>query len=123
MNIPLFNRLNTQNNISHAKVSMLDAKVNLDQTKQTLYKSIQQAYADANAAMENYEANLGTVRSMEESFNYTQQKYNVGMVSPVDYNLAKNNLTKAQSDLLQAKFQYIFFTKVLDFWAGKQIRL
>jgi outer membrane protein len=123
INIPVFNRFNTQNRISHAKVSMLDARVNLDQTKQTLYKNIQQAYADANAALENFEANLETVRFMEEAFNYTQEKYNVGMVSAVDYNLAKNNLTKAQSDLLQSKFQYIFCTKILDFWAGKPIRL
>lgn len=123
LSIPLFNRFNMQNRISHAKVSMLDARVNLDQTKQTMYKSIQQAYADADAALENYEANLETVRFMEEAFNYTQQKYNVGMVSAVDYNLAKNNLTKAQSDLLQSKFQYIFCTKILDFWAGKPIRL
>jgi outer membrane protein len=123
LNIPLFNGFNAQNRISHAKVSMLDAKVNLEQTKQTMYKSIQQAYADAQAALEYYNANLEAVRSTEESFNYTQQKFNVGMVSSVDYNLAKNNLTKAQSDLLQAKFQYIFYTKILDFWAGKPIRL
>lgn len=123
LSIPLFNRLNTQNSISHAKVSMLDAKVNLEQTKQTLYKTIQQAYADANAALENYDANLETVMSMEEAFHYTEQKYNAGTVSTLDYNLSKNNLTKAQSDLLQAKFMYIFFSKVLDFWAGIPIVL
>lgn len=123
IDIPLFNRWNTQNRISLAKVSMLDAKVNLDQTRQALYKSIQQAYADAYAALENYNANLETVRSMDEAFNYTQQKYNVGMVSAVDYNLAKNNLIKAQSDLLQAKYEYIFYTKMLDFWAGRPLKL
>jgi len=123
LSVPIFNRFNTLNTISHAKVSMLDARVNLEQTKQTLYKSIQQAYADANAALENYDANLETVRSMEEAFNYTEQKFNVGMVSSVDYNLSKNNLTKAQSDLSQAKYRYIFFTKVLDFWAGIPIEL
>jgi len=101
---------------------MLDAKVNLEQTKQTLYKTIQQAYADAKAALENYDANLETVMSMEEAFNYNEQKYNVGMISAVDYNLSKNNLTKAQSDLLQAKFMYIFYSKVLDFWAGIPIK-
>jgi len=123
LSIPIFNNLYTQNRISTAKVNVLDAKVNLDLTKQTLYKNIQQAYADAKAAFENYEANLETVKSMEEAFNYTEQKYNVGMVSSVDYNLAKNNLTKAQSDLLQAKFTYIFYAKILDFYAGRPITL
>jgi outer membrane protein len=123
LSIPIFNRLNTLNRISTSKVNVLDARINLDQTKQTLYKNIQQAYADANAALEDYDANLETVRSMEEAFNYAEQRYNVGMVSSVDYNLAKNNLTKAQSDLIQAKFMYIFYSKILDFYAGRPITL
>jgi outer membrane protein len=123
LNIPVFNRMQIQNRISNAKVDMLDAQVNLDQTKQTLYKSIQQAYADAVAALEDYEANLETVHSMQEAFNYAEERFNVGTVSSVDYNIAKNNLTKAQSDLAQAKFHYIFYTKILDFWAGVPITL
>ena len=123
LNIPIFNRLYAQNRISNAKVGMMDAQVALDQTKQTLYKTIQQAYADARAALDNYDSNLETVKATEEAFNYTEQKFNVGMVSSVDYNIAKNNLTRAQSDLLQAKYLYIFNTKILDFWAGKPITL
>ena len=123
LNIPIFNRLSTQNLISTAKINLIDAGIHLDQTKQVLYKNIQQAHADAKAALEDYEASLETVRSMEEAFNYAEQKYNVGMVSPIDYNLAKNNLTKAQSDLLQAKFMYIFYSKILDLYAGRPIIL
>lgn len=123
ISIPIFNRLYSQNRISNAKVGVMDAQVALDQTKQTLYKTIQQAYADARAALDNYDSNLETVKSMEEAFNHTEQKFNVGMVSSIDYNIAKNNLTKAQSDLLQAKYLYIFNTKILDFWAGKPITL
>ncbi len=123
LNIPVFNRLYTQNRISNAKVGVMDAQVGLEQTKQTLFKTIQQAYADARAALDNYDSNLETVKSMEEAFIYTEQKFNVGMVSSVDYNIAKNNLTRAQSDLLQAKYLYIFNTKILDFWAGKPITL
>ncbi len=121
--IPIFNRMQTQNRISNAKVDVLDAQVNLDQTKQTLYKSIQQAYADAYAALEDYESNIETVHSMAEAFNFSEQRFNVGTVSSVDYNIAKNNLTRAQSDLAQAKYLYIFYTKILDFWAGRPITL
>jgi outer membrane protein len=123
LNIPIFNRMQVQNQISHAKVNLLDAQVNLDQTKQTLYKNIQQAYADAVAAIEDYESNLETVYSMDEAFKFTEERFNVGTVSSVDYNVAKNNLTKAQSDLAQAKYLYIFYTKLLDFWAGVPITL
>jgi outer membrane protein len=123
LNIPIFNNLYTTNRISTAKVNLLDSEVNLDITRQTLFKNIQKAFTDANAAFENYEANLETVRSMEEAYKYTEQKFNVGMVSSVDYNLAKTNLTNAQSDLLQAKYMYIFYSKILDFYSGLPITL
>ncbi len=123
ISIPVFNRLYVQNRISNAKVGVMDAQVALDQTKQTLYKTIQQAYADARAALDNFDSNMEAVKSAQEAFDYNEQKYNVGMVSSVDYNVAKNNLTKAQSDLLQAKYLYIFDTKILDFWAGRPITL
>jgi len=123
LNVPIFNRLTSQNQISNARVGVLDAEVALDQTKQILYKTIQQAYADARAALDNYDSNLETVKATDEAFYYTEQRFNVGMVSSVDYNIAKNNQTRSQSDLLQAKYLYIFNTKILDFWAGRALSL
>jgi len=123
LDIPIFNNLYTMNRISTAKVNLLDSQVNLEIARQTLYKNIQKAYTDAKAAYENYGANMITVRSMEEAFNYTEQKYNVGIVSSVDYNLAKTNLAKAQSDLLQAKYTFIFSSKILDFYSGLPVTL
>jgi len=60
---------------------------------------------------------------MEEAFRYVEEKFNVGMVNTVDYNLQKNQLTVAQSQLLQAKYEYIFRTKILDFYNGISIEL
>jgi outer membrane protein len=63
------------------------------------------------------------VESMEEAFRYVEEKFNVGMVNSVEYNLQKNQLTSAQSQLLQAKYEYIFRTKILDFYNGIPIEL
>jgi len=60
---------------------------------------------------------------MEEAFRYTEQKFNVGLVTSVDYNTSKNQLLKAQSDLAQSKYEYIFKTKVLDFYRGIPLSL
>ena len=60
---------------------------------------------------------------MEESFRYTEQKFNVGLVTPVDYNTEKSKLLQAQSELAQSKYQYIFKTKVLDFYKGIPLSL
>ena len=82
-----------------------------------------QAYADAAAALKKYAASQKAVKSMEESFRYTEQKFDVGLVTSVDYNASKNQLLKAQSDLAQSKYEYIFKTKVLDFYRGIPLSL
>jgi outer membrane protein len=121
--IPIFNRLLTKKNISVARINKIDAEYNLEQTKKTLYKQIQQADADASAALSTYNSATESVISNEESFKYTQQKYEVGLVNSVDYNIAKNKLIQANSDQLRAKYDYIFKTKILDFYSGKSILL
>ena len=60
---------------------------------------------------------------MEEAFRYAEQRYEAGIVNFVDYNAAKTRLTTAQSDLLQAKFECIFRTKILDFYNGQPIKM
>lgn len=123
LSVPIFSRWRVQNQISNAKINVLDARYNLDQNKQILYQDIQQAHADAIAALEKYYSSIETVESREEAFNYSQQKFNVGLTNSVDYNIAKNNLTRARSDLLQAKYEFIFKSMILDFYQGNPISL
>ncbi len=121
--IPIFNNWNTMNSISQAKINLSDSKLNLDLQKQNLYKSIQQARALAIAAMDRYVANLEAVESMQEAFRYTEQKYQVGLVDILEYKTAKIQLNQTKSDLSQAKYEYIFRTKILEFYRGEQIIL
>jgi outer membrane protein len=74
-------------------------------------------------AHERYSANKAAVQSMEESFRYIEEKFSVGRVNPVEYNDAKTNLAIAQSNLLQAKYDFIFRSKILDFYNGVPIEL
>ncbi len=121
--VPIFNNWQTGNAISQSKINVLDSELNLDLQKQNLYQSIQQARTQAIAALDNYKANQEAVESMEEAFRYTEQKYQVGLVDILEYKTAKNNLNKTKSDLSQAKYEYIFRTKILDFYKGEQIKL
>ena len=121
--VPVFNNWYTSTRISNAKVSMTDAQLALDQAELDLYMSIQQAHANALAALENYRSRMEAVESQQEAFNYSEQKFEVGMVSSVEYNIAKNNLTLAQSNLLQSKYRYIFRSMLLDFYSGNPISL
>jgi len=123
INIPIFNKWQTNTMIGTSKISLANAELTLQNTKNQLLKTIQQAYADANAALNRYNANLKAVDALTESFKYTQQKFDVGMVNSLYYNDAKNKLAKSASDLLQAKYEYAFRIKVLDFYQGKNLTL
>ncbi|MBL7884856.1 MAG: TolC family protein [Bacteroidia bacterium] len=123
LTVPLFNRLQTKTAIDRAKIQKINAELTVESTKQQIQKNIQQAYSDANAALKKYSATLKTLDAMQESFKYTQQRFDVGMVNTNDYNDGKNKLIKAQSDLLQSKYEYIFKLKVLDFYQGKPLKL
>ena len=123
LSIPIFNRFMVKNAISNANLQIYDYKYRLQTASNVLRKEIEQSYANALASLNRYISTQKAVVSMEEAFRYIEEKFNVGMVNSVDYNLQKNQLTAAQSQLLQAKYEYIFRTKILDFYNGIPIEL
>jgi outer membrane protein len=123
LNIPIFNRFQVKNGISNASLQMADYEYQLQTTRNVLRKDIEQAYTNALAALNSYISSEKAVKSTEEAFRYTEEKFNVGMINTVEYNQSKNYLTVAQSELLQARYEYIFRAKILDFYNGVQIEL
>ena len=123
LNIPILNGWQVNKNISNSRLNVETSQYNLEGSKKQLYKKIQQAYTDAVAALKKFNVSIKAIASTEESFRYTEQKFNVGMVTPVDYNAAKTQLLKAQSDMAQAKYEFVFKTKVLDFYKGLPLKL
>ena len=123
LSIPIFNGWQVNTSIANARIMHENAKLELQSQKLTLYATIQQAYADAVAALKKFNAARQALISMEESFKYTEKKFEVGLVNTVDYNVSKNQLTSTQSDLLQAKYDFIFKTNVLNFYQGIPITL
>jgi outer membrane protein len=123
LRIPIFNGWSGRTNISLAKIQRDKAEIDLEIQKRDLRKNIEQAYTDASASLQQYNASLQKVAAQEESFKYTQQKFDVGMMTSFDYNNSKKDLTKAESDLLQSKYDFIFKTTILDFYMGKPISI
>ncbi|WP_320051703.1 TolC family protein [uncultured Acetobacteroides sp.] len=123
LRIPIFNSMRTKFSISNARIGYSLAQLDLQQRKNTLYKEISQAHADAVGALKKYAATQKASEALAESFNNIDKKFNVGAANSLDYNTAKNNLSKSESELLQAKYQFIFKTKILDFYKGVPIKL
>jgi len=123
LNVPIFNGWATRTGISRAKINVENTQYNLELSKLALRKTIEQAYADAKAALNNYDASTLGVNAARESFRYADQKFNVGSLNSVDYNNSKKDLEKAESDQLRAKYEFIFKSTVLDFYMGKPLSL
>jgi outer membrane protein len=123
LNIPIFNGWQSHNSISRAKIAKQNAEYTLELNEQNLRKTIEQAHVDAQSALKQYYATKKSVDALSQAFEYADKRFNVGALNSTDYNTAKNRLNNAQSDLLRNKFNFIFKSKVLDFYMGKPITL
>ena len=123
LSIPLFNGWMTNSSIANAKIAVMSAQNNLQKTKNQLRKQVEQVRADVIAAEKQFQFAQKSAEALQESFTYNEQKFNEGMLNVYDYNDAKNKLIKTQSDLLQAKYDYLFKIKILDFFMGNPLTL
>jgi len=123
LSVPIFNGLSTRYSVKQSKVNALKAINAWEIAKNQLKKDVQQAYANSKAAQKKYEASLKRVEAVNLSFEYTHEKFNAGMVSSVDYSVAKNDKVAAESNLIQAKYEYLFKVKILDYYQGKPLQL
>ncbi len=123
LTIPIFNGLRTYTNISNSKIAISQAELRLEQTKRNMRQTIEQAYADARSAFKQYQAAKIQVKALTEAYIYSEEKYDAGMIDAFEYNSAKIKLDLAKSQLITAKFDYVFRVKVLDFYSGKPLSL
>lgn len=123
LSIPIFNGWSSRSNVAQAKIGIENANLDLQLQKNNLYKTIQQAYNDAMAANNKNRAAQKKVHATSESFKYAEQKFNIGLINSVEYNDAKKEYNNALSELIQAKYDYVFRTTVIDFYLGKPLTL
>jgi outer membrane protein len=123
MSIPIFTRFENKNNVRLSNIELENTKINLENSKKTLYKEIQQAWFNATSAQEKYNATADVLTNTEEAFRFAEEKYNNGKATIYEYNQAKINLASAKSNQLQAKYNLLFCVKILDFYKGDALKL
>lgn len=123
LNIPIYSRRQIKSNVNRSQLNYQNSQLNLKQEKYNLLQNIQTAYNDAKAAFNKYKADEKTVLSLRESFKYVEERYNVGLINAYEYNLSKNQLTAAESEMIRDKFDYIFKLMVLEFYYANEISL
>ena len=123
LSIPLFNRFQTRNRVKSARIQHTALSWQLEESKKVLYKEIQQAYYNARASESKYKSSLSASESAEASFRLTSEKYANGKASATEYNEIRTAWMKALSEGIQAKYEFVYNTKILDFYKGIPIKL
>ena len=121
LSVPIFNRFATRNNVRSARIDRENRQLQFDLVRKTLYKDIQQVYYNAVAAGSKYESSQQAQQSSQDAFKLTQAKYENGKASITEFNEAKNNYLKTESDLVQARYEYLYQTALLDFYRGRDL--
>ena len=121
LNIPIFNRFQTRNSIRSAKIDRENQTLQLDNTKKSLYKEIQQVYYNAVAANQKLSSSQLATQSSETAFQLTQAKYEQGKATITEFNEAKNNYLKSQSDLTQARYEYLYQKALIQYYRGQEL--
>lgn len=123
LSIPLFNRFDTRNRIKSAEIQHKVLCWKLEEAENKLLKEIQQAYYHAIAAKSKIKSSYSALKVAETTFYWISEQYNIGKVTAAEFNEARTNWMRATSDMLQAKYDYLFRTKIIDFYKGLPLSL
>lgn len=121
VNIPIFSRFQNKTAVAKSLIREATSKLNLEQTKLTLESNVQRAFTDAQAAFKAYEAAKKSLESQNLSFSNSKERYNIGNMTAFDLEQTRVQLINAKSSLINAKYDFVFKTKVLDFYMGKSL--
>jgi outer membrane protein len=122
LSIPIYSNRSIKSNIERATINAMSARLDEQDTKNQLRRSIEQACTDLRSSMNKFFATKEQYNSAMVSYKNMETKYNVGMMTAIDYLIEKNNFYQAESKLIQAKYDYLFNTKILDFYQGNPIQ-
>lgn len=118
LSVPIFNRFQTRNNIRSARIDQETQQLQLDNAKKTLYKEIQQVYLNAQNAQAKELSSKEAVQSSKAAFTLMQAKYENGKATITEFNEAKNNYLKSESDLVQARYENLYQRALIQFYRG-----
>jgi outer membrane protein len=118
LNVPIFNRFQTKNRVAQSKINKQISETRLESEKLNLKQTIEQSFLDVRTALKSYEAAKISLESQEEAFKNAQERYNFGAMTQFDFDQVRTRLVNAQATLIRSKYDYVFKTKVLQFYAG-----
>lgn len=121
LNVPIYNAGKNETNMQLAEIGMKQAQVNSALQRQNLRQNIERAYLDLKISFNNYQAVEKQIAITAKNMESIQKQIAAGVGNQTDFTVAKNNLNKANNDLVRAKYDFVLKQKVLEFYAGKPL--
>jgi outer membrane protein len=121
ISIPIFNRYQNKVNVNKSIINKEQSELALENAKLNLQQIIQRAFLDARAALKSYEAAKTSLEAQQEAFKNAQERYNFGAMTVFEFDQVRNRFVNAESTLIRSKFDYVFKSKVLQFYYGESI--
>lgn len=118
LNVPILNGFATKGRVQRAKISQQRSEYQLKQAELDLESNVYQAYNDVINARKSFEAAQKTLEARTQAFNFSKERYEVGLLNAFDFSQSSIALDNAQSEVLRTKYDYIFRTKILEFYFG-----
>ena len=118
LNVPILNGFATRGRVQRAKINQERTEFQLKQAELDLERNVYQAYNDVINAKKSFEAAQKTLEARKQSFNFSKERFDVGLMNSFDFSQASFAYENAQSDVLRTKYDYIFRTKILEFYFG-----
>ncbi|WP_298782277.1 TolC family protein [uncultured Polaribacter sp.] len=118
ISVPIFNRFQTKNSVAQSVINKELSELNLESEKLSLKQTIEQSFLDVKTALKTYEAAKISLEAQQEAFKNAQERYNYGAMTQFDFDQVRTRLVNAEATLIRSKYDYVFKTKVLQFYAG-----
>ena len=122
LQIPIFNGLQTRYTVQNAQIQLQNADIDLHEAERKAKNDIYQAFESMNMSKKKLDASEIRIKSQESLFKMADINLAAGVISYYDYSVIKSNYNNAEIDLLQAKYSYIFQTKVFEYYLGKPVQ-
>jgi outer membrane protein len=123
INMPIFNGHSARTNWERAKLNVKGVELQNEQELQTLKSNIYNAYQDAFAAMQKYQASKRNVQASQKALDFAKKRFDIGLLGTLDFITTQNNLFRAKIEEVSNQYEYVFRLKVLEFFKGQGIRL
>ena len=121
LSFPIFSHFSNRNQVRNARLQYSSQEIVLDNSRKSLYKEIQQAYYNAVGSQAKYRSSQVAAASAEDAFELAQAKYENGKSGITEFNEAKGRYMSAASNLVQARYEYLYQSKILDFYRGRDL--